>query len=583
MLPNCNMEALISKQALAHAIGWNQKNPILNLIHKLGKFEEINQLYSNTTKSNQNSFIDTLFQQLNIQIEIPENHLDNIPTEGPCIIVANHPFGALDGLAIIKKISKYRPDVKIMANFILQQVEPLSDYFIAVNPFENSDIKKNKSGLRNCIEHIKNEGCLVIFPAGEVSSFEKRSLTSIADRKWQNSAIKLILKSKVPVVPVCFEGSNSFLFHFLGKINPQLRTLALPSELLKKKNHAVKIKIGKPISPDQLSFSDNPDIIGRYLRAKVYSLVSEVPVKKRFFTQPQLFIKRDKVIAEQENIKILQEEIQSIQENIVLQKAQFTVYLSKANKIPHLLNEIGRCREISFRAVGEGSGQARDLDEFDLYYYHLILWDHVENQLAGAYRIGVGSEILNYYGKKGFYLNTLFKFKNDFIPYLLKSVELGRSFVRPDYQKQRWPLLLLWQGIMLSVKNFPEVQYILGPVTLSNDYSKVSQKLIIQFLQKSYGDEQLSLAIAPRNKVKISRVKADIDSLLMPIEKEMKKLDALISEIEPQGKRLPVLYKKYLTQNAKILGFNRDPAFKNAVDALMLLDMQHIPNDSLIQ
>jgi hypothetical protein len=266
-----------------------------------------------------------------------------------------------------------------------------------------------------------------------------------------------------------------------------------------------------------------------------------------------------------------------------LQKAQFTVYLTKANKIPHLLNEIGRCREISFREVGEGSGLSRDLDEFDLYYYHLILWDHENHQLAGAYRIGVGNEILSYYGKKGFYLNTLFKFKSDFIPYLLKSVELGRSFVRPDYQKQRWPLLLLWQGIMLAVKNFSEVQYILGPVTLSNDYTKVSQKLIIQFLQKSYGDEQLSLAIAPRNKVKLSRVKADTDSLLMPIEKEMKKLDALISEIEPQGKRLPVLYKKYLTQNAKILGFNRDPAFKNAVDALMLLDMQNIPDDSLIQ
>jgi putative hemolysin len=583
MLPNCSMEALISKQALAHAIGWNQKNPILNLIHKLGKFEEINQLYYNTTKSNQDSFIETLFQQLNIQVEVPENHLEKIPTEGPCIIVANHPFGALDGLTMIKTISKHRPDVKIMANFILQQVEPLSDFFIAVNPFENSDIRKNKSGLRNCIAHLQNQGCLVIFPAGEVSTFEKRSLTSIADRKWQNSAIKLILKSKVPVVPVCFEGSNSFLFHFLGKINPQLRTLALPSELLKKKNHAVKIKIGKPISPEQLSFSENPDIIGRYLRAKVYSLVSEVKVKKRFFGQPQLFPKKDKEVAAQESSQVLQTEILSIQENIVLQKAQFTVYLTKANKIPHLLNEIGRCREISFREVGEGSGLSRDLDEFDLYYYHLILWDHENHQLAGAYRIGVGNEILSYYGKKGFYLNTLFKFKSDFIPYLLKSVELGRSFVRPDYQKQRWPLLLLWQGIMLAVKNFSEVQYILGPVTLSNDYTKVSQKLIIQFLQKSYGDEQLSLAIAPRNKVKLSRVKADTDSLLMPIEKEMKKLDALISEIEPQGKRLPVLYKKYLTQNAKILGFNRDPAFKNAVDALMLLDMQNIPDDSLIQ
>jgi putative hemolysin len=577
------MEVLISKQALAKAIGWNQKNPILNLIHKLGKFEEINQLYYNTTKSNQDSFIETLFQQLNIQVEVPENHLEKIPTEGPCIIVANHPFGALDGLTIIKTISKHRPDVKIMANFILQQVEPLSEFFIAVNPFETSDIRKNKSGLRNCIAHLQNQGCLVIFPAGEVSTFEKRSLTSIADRKWQNSAIKLILKSKVPVVPVCFEGSNSFLFHFLGKINPQLRTLALPSELLKKKNHAVKIKIGKPISPEQLSFSENPDVIGRYLRAKVYSLVSEVKIKKRFFGQPQLFPKKDKEVAAQESSSLLQNEILSIQENIVLQKAQFTVYLTKANKIPHLLNEIGRCREISFREVGEGSGESRDLDEFDLYYYHLILWDHENHQLAGAYRIGVGSEILNYYGKKGFYLNTLFKFKTDFIPYLLKSIELGRSFVCPDYQKQRWPLLLLWQGIMVSVKNFSDVQYILGPVTLSNDYTKVSQKLIIQFLQKSYGDEQLSLAIAPRNKVKLSRVKADIDSLLIPVEKEMKKLDALIAEIEPQGKRLPVLYKKYLTQNAKILGFNRDPAFKNAVDALMLLDMQNIPDDSLIQ
>ena len=268
-----------------------------------------------------------------------------------------------------------------------------------------------------------------------------------------------------------------------------------------------------------------------------------------------------------------------MEESKIVVHGKFTVYISKANRIPYLLDEIGRQREITFRAVGEGTGQSRDLDEFDLYYYHLILWDHENQKLVGAYRMGRGTEILEYYGKKGFYMNSLFKMSNEFKPYLMQSVELGRSFVVQEYQRQRWPLFLLWQGITLSLKNFSEVRYIMGPVTMSDSYKNMSKHIMIQFLEEHYGDEQLSSLVKPRVKVKKDKTKEeDADALVKFAKSDLKKVDRIIGEIEPMGLQMPVLYKKYLAQNAKIISFNRDPLFNDAIDAFMVLDVEQMPD-----
>ena len=577
------MQELISKQDLAKALGLKPQNLIAHWVHKVAQLEQVNRLYQRVGDQQGLDFIQGVFDQLNVSVEAPENQLQRIPEKGPCVVVANHPFGALDGLAMIQTLSKRRSDIKVMANFVLSKIEPLHDYFIAVNPFENQTKRNNKTGVRACLDFVHQGGCLVVFPAGEVSTLEEGSWTTVSDRRWQSSVIKLIQRTNAHVVPVCFDGANSYWFHLLGKINPHLRTLALPSEMLKQKDRKIKMVLGKAIPAEEWSILEDTATLSRFLRAKVYALSSEVRVKKRFF-QPNVLVKKrkSKEVAEPIPQSNILEELAHIEESKILVHGDFTVYLTKANHIPYLLDEIGRMREITFRAIGEGTGQSRDLDEYDLYYYHLILWDHTHSQLVGAYRMGRGKEILEFYGKKGFYMNTLFKMSNEFKPYLFQSMELGRSFVVPHYQKQRWPLFLLWQGITLCTKNFSEVKYLVGPVTMSDSYKSMSKHIIIQFLEKNYGDAELAAWVKPR--VKVKKIKAqteDAEVLLDTIKNDIKKVDRLIGEIEPMGLQMPVLYKKYLAQNAKIISFNRDPLFNDAIDAFMILDIESMPQSEL--
>ena len=577
------MRELISKQDLAKALGLKSQNVIAHLIHKMAQLEQVNTLYQNLSERQGLDFIQGVFNQLNISIAISEDHLQRLPESGPCVVVANHPFGALDGLAMIQELSKRRSDVKVMANFVLSKIAPIQDYFIAVNPFEHQEKRNNKTGVRACLEHVQNGGCLVVFPAGEVSTFEEGSWTSISDRRWQNSVIKLIQRTNARIVPVCFDGANSFLFHLLGKINPQLRTLALPSEMLKRKDRKIEMMVGKAIQVEDWKLLEDSAVLSRFLRAKVYALSSDVRVKKRFF-QPNVLIRKRKpkeVADPVPQVNIL-EELAHLEDSKILTHGKFTVYLTKANQIPHLLDEIGRQRELTFRSVGEGTGQSRDLDEFDLYYYHLILWDDEAQKLVGAYRMGRGTEILEYYGKKGFYMSSLFKMSNAFRPYLMQSVELGRSFVVQEYQRQRWPLFLLWQGITLSLKNFEEVRFIIGPVTMSDSYKNMSKHIMIQFLEKHYGDSEMSGMVKPRVKVKKDKsIEEDAETLLTEVKNDLKKVDKIIAEIEPMGLQMPVLFKKYLAQNAKIIAFNRDPLFNDAIDAFMVLDIELMPESDV--
>jgi hypothetical protein len=267
-----------------------------------------------------------------------------------------------------------------------------------------------------------------------------------------------------------------------------------------------------------------------------------------------------------------------IEDAMILEQSGFTCYAVKAHRIPNLLHEIGRLREITFREVGEGTGKSLDLDEYDFYYYHLILW-HKENQeLVGAYRIGLGSEIIDLYGRKGFYTHSLFKMKREFKPYLKRSIELGRSFIVSKYQKQRWPLFLLWQGITIFMDHFSEVKYIIGPVSMSDHYNRLSKELMIQFLLQEHSDKELSKWVRPRHKV-VMKDRIDREALLLTVKKEIKQLDKLIGQIEPMGLSMPVLYKKYLAQNAKILAFNRDPLFNNAIDGFMILNIEDMPRE----
>ncbi|MCC8173374.1 MAG: lysophospholipid acyltransferase family protein [Odoribacter sp.] len=459
-------------------------NLAAKLVMYIMRLDKINKLYSNVYDEEADTFLDRLIEKLEVNVEIKEEDLEKIPKEGAFITISNHPFGGLDGIILIKLLSKIRPDYKVMANFLLKKIEPIKDYFLAVNPFENKKSISSTSGIKEALRHIKAGQPLGIFPAGEVSAYHAES-NMIEDKEWGVSALKMIQKAQVPVIPIYFKGSNSLLFHLLGLIHPMLQTVKLPSELLNKKNIVVKLRIGNPISVEaQNSFTDIVQY-GKFLRAKTYTLGSALEVKK-FFRKTKKAQPKAENIVPKADIDILKKEVEKLDHHLLFNMKNYSVYCAPSVKIPNILNEIGHLREIMFRAVGEGTNRSIDLDEFDLYYYHLFIWDRETEKIVGAYRVGKGKEIIDRYGIKGFYINTLFKIKKQLMPVLYESIELGRSFIVEDYQRKPLPLFLLWKGILYFLIKNPEYRYLIGPVTISGKYTEISKELIMKFIAKNY-------------------------------------------------------------------------------------------------
>lgn len=553
---------------------------VAKLVMHVMRLNKINKLYSDVYNDDPQEFLERLVEELGITIEINEEDLQKIPATGGFITISNHPFGGLDGIILIKLLSKVRPDYKVMANFLLKKIVPIKDYFLGVNPFENRKDISSAGGLKEALRHLSEGKPLGLFPAGEVSAYQADS-NSVEDKEWSASVLKLIRKADVPVIPIYFKGSNSLFFQLLGMIHPMLRTVKLPSELLNKKNRVIKLRIGSPISVEtQRSFTDVIQY-GKFLRAKTYLLGSSLEVKK-FFLKSQRAEKVIEPLAKAMPVEVQLREIEAIREDYLLfTMKNYSVYCAPTLKIPNILNEIGRLREVTFRAVGEGTNRSIDLDEFDLYYYHLFIWDNEAQRIVGAYRVGKGKEIIDRYGVKGFYINTLFKSRKEMLPVLYESIELGRSFIVGDYQRKPLPLFMLWKGILYFLIKNPEYRYLIGPVTISGKYTEVSKELIMKFIKRNHWDGELAACISPRSKYRVVTNDPDVDVMVEASGNDIGALDKFIGDIEPSSDKLPVLLKKYISLNGKLIGFNIDPKFNMCLDGLLILDLFEVPMNTI--
>lgn len=544
------------------------------------KINKVNKFYTENHDLKGVEFIEAILNQLQIKFEIAEDDLKKIPVTGSFITVSNHPYGGIDGLLLIKLISTVRPDYKVLANFLLQKILPIEDSFLPVNPFENTNSTKSSvAGIKNALKYLQQGHSLGIFPAGEVSSFNNET-TGISDRQWQYSVMKLIKNAQVPVVPIYFHGTNSRLFHLLGLIHPMLRTVKLPSELFNKKNKVIKIRIGYPISLNEQKEFTDISRYGRYLRAKTYALGTTIEVKKFFAGGIKRSRKVEDVIDPIPKETLINEIKSVIKEYELFRNKNFSVICVPSVNIPSIMNELGRLREITFREVGEGTNQKHDLDEYDLYYNQLFIWDHDTKEIVGAYRVGKGQEIIDQYGRHGFYIQSLFKINQRFTSVLRESLELGRSFIVPDYQKQTLPLFLLWKGILYFLLKNPDYRYLIGPVSISNRYSKFSRTLIIEFVKAYYYNYDFAKYIKSRKKFKVNPGKVDTE-ILVGEDGDIKRLDKILEDIQSSGFKLPVLLKKYLKLGGRIVGFNLDPKFNNALDGLLILDLFDVPMDTV--
>jgi putative hemolysin len=543
-------------------------------LEKLLALDFLNRKYREIMVSpEEGPFLEKALKAMNIQYALTDEELERIPASGPLVVVANHPFGALEGLVMASILLRKRRDVKIMANHWLRHVTELSELFLFVDPFAGgaATIQYNGAALKKTLAWLRQEGALGVFPAGAVSHLHLGSRT-LADPPWNDSIAGIIRKTNAAVLPMFFKGANGPLFHLAGLIHPRLRTMLLPHAFARKTNARITISIGHVIPPRRLSgFASDRDLIA-YLRHRTYVLKCRTTGRvwggrKMACPVPAVFAHgavANAICREQETLS---------PEQTVLETEDFCVHLAEARHIPRLLHEIGRLREHTFRLAGEGTGKEVDLDIFDAHYLHLFLWDKRRRCIAGGYRLGQADVILRRFGSKGLYTTTLFTFKPAFWDHMAAALELGRSFVRPEYQKNYAPLLLLWKGIARFVLANPEYRNLFGPVSIDNEYHRLSRRIIVAYLKQNGYMHELGEFVRPKSPFRERRFFRLDGAFASLLPQSIDDVSEIIADIDAHKNGVPVLLRQYLKLGGKMLGFNVDRDFSNVLDGLVLVDL----------
>lgn len=560
---------------------------IASLVMRLLEFNKVNRTYNKYREFEGPEFSQKILEDLEITYDIPEGELDNFPN-GPFITVSNHCFGGVDGLLISSIVGSRRPDFKILTNFILSMIPTLRGTFLPVNPFKNGETnKKSFSGIRMAREHLDNGGSLGLFPAGAVATYMKKGDRTaigkgriIEDWPWPTNMAKLIKSANIPVVPIYFEGKNSRTFHFLGRIKPIFRTMRLVHELFNKKGQCIPMRIGRPIMPSEFADYDNLNDLGNYLRSRVFALESELP--KNSVSACAVSGKAEP-LAEPIAKDVLAAEIASLEGKRLFTESKYSCYLADYDEIPNLMQELGRLREETFRDVGEGTDKPSDTDVYDTWYKHMILWDNEAQRIAGAYRFGIGPEMFaTHGGVKSFYTASLIRYQPRAEEVLPKCIELGRSFVVVDYQKESMAFQMLFKGLMYSVVRFPEAEYFIGPVSISNGYPKFWQSLMTYFLLENYSDKNEQPLALPVTPFEPDYLRVDPKQLLKAKMDSVDKFDRFMLVASDGKYRMPPLVKRYFKNGAKLICFNVDPEFNYSLDGLIINRFRDYPKDEIL-
>ncbi|MUM76373.1 GNAT family N-acetyltransferase [Pseudodesulfovibrio sp. F-1] len=518
-------------------------------------------------------FIDRVMDLLGVRFTLDGQPLSRVPSCGPLVAVCNHPFGVIEGLLLVKILRSVRTDIKIMANFMLGMIPEMDELLIEVDPFgKEGSTAKNIAGLKASMRWLKDGGMLVVFPAGEVSSLRMKK-AMVADPQWSPMVGRIIRKTGAAAMPVFFEGRNSGLFQTLGLIHPRLRTVLLPHENLKHAARLIRVALGGVVESARLSaFADDREMMD-HLRFRTY-LLRKAPGSRAPFRAVSSSRAMEPV-ANSRDRRTLASEVAALPDaNILIRSGDFTVLEADAFRIPRLLREIGIRREETFRLVGEGTGKPMDIDAFDDTYRHLVLWNHAEREVAGAYRFGLTDEILKARGVAGLYTSTLFKYRPGLLESMGPALEMGRSFVVPKYQKSYQPLLLLWKGVAAFVVNNPKYTKLFGCVSISGEYSELSRELIMRFMERhAFRHDMVGMAV-PRRPPKVRRLGKVDFSLPDSVFDDPDDVADLVRDVEA-GRSIPVLLRQYLKLGGKILGFNVDPDFGHCLDGLILVDLLH--------
>ena len=563
---------------------YNVVKPGLEYLLGIRKLNKFYRIASGDGGSSAEEFCRRGFELFKVKYQIDKKEIERLKAiKGPLVIVANHPFGGIEGLMMVLLLSEIRPEYKIMVNDVLR-IEELKKVFLTVNVFSTKEKGRNSDSIKIILDYLRNDGLLGVFPSGEVAAFKLKSGT-IREPDWNPNIGKMILKTGASVVPLYFHGNNSLLFQLASLINPNLRTSLLIREFVTPNVQKLHYQFGNVISKEKIKSFETPELLIKYLRSKTYLLGKRYTThRKNNPNSVNLGIKRS---ANNKNGSSLMEEIvpptsterlinalqQLPSENLLLTHKEMQVFMFQGIESPILMREIGRLREVSYRGVGEGTGKSIDIDVFDDWYHHLFIWNSEKHEIVGSYRLGKCDKILKDKGIKGLYTSTLFKLEDDLFKELTPALEMGRSFVREEYQKSYSSLLLLWMGIGRFVLRQPQYRYLFGPVSITADFDLQSKNLMVSYLIKEHFNTRLSNYVKPKNPFKVEK-HFDRDFYNYFSIKNINDVQALISEIETRDMRIPTLLKHYIKMGGNLVGFNIDPDFHNVLDGLIVIDLQ---------
>ena len=540
------------------------KKSLFKIAKKIVHEDSINQFLTQNSHLKGFEFVDAVLDYFDFDYTVSSTDLQNIPSSGKVVIIANHPLGGLDALCLLRLIGQVRKDVKIVANDFLSGFEALNSLTIMI---DNYKIKQSKTDIKKIYEALNNEEALIIFPAGEVS---RATTKGIKDPIWNKGFLNFAQNSNAPILPIFLDAKNSKTFYTISVINKTFSTLLLSHEMFNKKSKRINVKIGQIIPNENIAPKgiDKKFLLNLY-RKHLYNLKKG---KKSFFeTQSAIAhpVSRIDLLNELKKSKLIGQTSDGKK-----------IYLYDYTEDSIVLKELGRLREISFRKVGEGVNKKRDTDKYDIYYQHIILWDENELEIVGSYRIGNSDFIFKNIGVKGFYSNNLFSYNEEFVPYLQNSIELGRSFVQPKYWGTR-ALDYLWFGIGAYLKNNPNIKYMFGPVSLSASFPTIAKDMIIFFYSHYYGNtNSLVEAKTPYQYANnINELKELFD--LNDKKKDFKFLKSTLANI---GVSIPTLYKQYseiaIDDGVKFLDFNVDNDFSDCVDGFILVEVAKIKDSA---
>jgi len=535
---------------------------------------QVHELYERVRRSPEGFVLEGLLAEMDVELEIPAADLERIPKKGPVVVVSNHPYGMLDGAALATLLTRVRPDVKVLTNFLLGGVPELERHCIFVDPMQTQHSQaRNRRGLRQALAWLAGGGMLAIFPAGEVSHWQMAQ-AEVTDPRWSDVAARLVDKTGAAALPVYFCGGNSLAFQVVGLIHPRLRTLLLLEEFLRQAGKKVAVRVGKAIPADAVASLRSEREAIEYLRWRTYLLGQRGRQQLRLPDAVRSLWRRQRPapIAPALPKELLASDAGALPaERCLAGNGEFAVFAAQAAEIPHLMEEIGRLREVTFRQAGEGSGRCSDLDRFDRYYWHIFLWNRAQEELVGAYRGANTAEVLSQEGLKGLYTSTLFRYDERFFATIGPALELGRSFVRPEYQRQYAPLLLLWKGIGRFIISHAKTPVLFGAVSISNTYNRVSRELIYSFFESRRQGDALAELVEPRRPFRPRRQRRPTVTRAL---RDLEELSEPISDVEIDGKGLPILLKQYAKIGGRLLGFNLDRKFSHALDGLVMVDLR---------